>query len=142
VIREGVVSLAPNSRWRNRSFAQAVSRKHDGRRCERSPYNTGRTADTLADVPPREVGPDLSGHGERSKFVHSPGFRRRDRGSAKSIQAMRSIRKRRSASWSDYHATDLHYERSHSSQSRSGSAAKHRLLVHGHDAQATRVTVR
>ena len=32
---------------------------------------TGRAvADTLADVPPREVGADLSGHGERSKFVH------------------------------------------------------------------------
>jgi sulfane dehydrogenase subunit SoxC len=31
---------------------------------------TGRAvADTLADVPPREVGADLSGHGERSKFV-------------------------------------------------------------------------
>src|SRR5258706_15631857 len=31
---------------------------------------TQATADTLADVPPREVGADLSGHGERSKFVH------------------------------------------------------------------------
>src|SRR3981189_2546829 len=31
---------------------------------------TQATADTLADVPPREVGANLSGHGERSKFVH------------------------------------------------------------------------
>src|SRR5258706_12715749 len=32
---------------------------------------TGRAvADTLADVPPREVGADVSVHGERSKFVH------------------------------------------------------------------------
>ena len=31
---------------------------------------TQATADTLADVPLREVGADLSGHGERSKFVH------------------------------------------------------------------------
>jgi hypothetical protein len=30
---------------------------------------TRATADTLADVPPREVGANLSGHGERSKFV-------------------------------------------------------------------------
>src|SRR5258707_5504768 len=32
---------------------------------------TGRAvAETLADVPPREVGADLSGYAERSKFVH------------------------------------------------------------------------
>src|SRR5258705_13665524 len=30
---------------------------------------TQATADTLADVPLREAGVDLSGHGERSKFV-------------------------------------------------------------------------
>src|SRR5216683_3242440 len=61
---------------------------------------TQATADTLADVPPREVGADLSGHGERSKFVHLAMLPEAGPGSATSIQAMRSIRKRHSASWS------------------------------------------
>src|SRR5438132_7419781 len=46
---------------------------------------TQATADTLADVPPRGVGAVLSGHGERSKFVHlamlpeaGPGLRQVD----------------------------------------------------------------
>jgi sulfane dehydrogenase subunit SoxC len=80
---------------------------------------TGRAvADTLADVPPREVGADLSGHGERSKFVHlamlpeaGPGKRNVDPSDAIT-------------------PTDLHYERSHSGNP-DLDPAKHRLLVHG-----------
>jgi transposase len=56
---------------------------------------TGRA---VADT--REVGADLSGHGERSKFVHLAMLPEAGRGSATSIQAIRSIRKRHSASWS------------------------------------------
>jgi sulfane dehydrogenase subunit SoxC len=52
---------------------------------------TQATADTLADVPPREVGADLSGHGERSKFVwlsyNDPAWVARRHGGAAGMEA-------------------------------------------------------
>ena len=93
---------------------------------------TGRAvADTLADVPPREVGADLSGHGERSKFVHltmlpeaGPGMRNVDPSDA--INSKAPLGKLVGT----ITPTDLHYERSHSGNP-DLDPAKHRLLVHG-----------
>ena len=93
---------------------------------------TGRAvADTLADVPPREVGADLSGHGERSKFVHlamlpeaGPGTRNVDPSDA--INSKAPLGKLVGT----ITPTDLHYERSHSGNP-DLDPAKHRLLVHG-----------
>ncbi|SHG42015.1 sulfite dehydrogenase [Bradyrhizobium erythrophlei] len=93
---------------------------------------TGRAvADTLADVPPREVGADLSGHGERSKFVHlamlpeaGPGKRNVDPSDA--INSKAPLGKLVGT----ITPTDLHYERSHSGNP-DLDPAKHRLLVHG-----------
>src|SRR5260370_32739419 len=92
---------------------------------------TGRAvADTLADVPPREVGADLSGHGERSKFVHlamlpeaGPGKRSVDPSDA--INSKAPLGKLVGT----ITPTDLHYERSHSANP-DLDPAKHRLLVH------------
>jgi sulfane dehydrogenase subunit SoxC len=92
---------------------------------------TQATADTLADVPPREVGADLSGHGERSKFVHlamlpeaGPGKRNVDPSDA--INSKAPLGKLVGT----ITPTDLHYERSHSGNP-DLDPAKHRLLVHG-----------
>jgi sulfane dehydrogenase subunit SoxC len=93
---------------------------------------TGRAvADTLADVPPREVGADLSGHGERSKFVQlamlpeaGPGKRNVDPSDA--INSKAPLGKLVGT----ITPTDLHYERSHSGNP-DLDPAKHRLLVHG-----------
>ena len=92
---------------------------------------TQATADTLADVPPREVGADLSGHGERSKFVHlamlpeaGPGKRNVDPSEA--INSKAPLGKLVGT----ITPTDLHYERSHSGNP-DLDPAKHRLLVHG-----------
>ena len=93
---------------------------------------TGRAvADTLADVPPREVGADLSGHGERSKFVRlamlpeaGPGKRNVDPSDA--INSKAPLGKLVGT----ITPTDLHYERSHSGNP-DLDPAKHRLLVHG-----------
>jgi sulfane dehydrogenase subunit SoxC len=92
---------------------------------------TQATADTLADVPPREVGADLSGHGERSKFVHlamlpeaGPGKRNVDPSDA--INSKAPLGKLVGT----ITPTDLHYERSHSGNL-DLDPAKHRLLVHG-----------
>ena len=92
---------------------------------------TQATADTLADVPPREVGADLSGHGERSKFVHlamlpeaGPGKRNVDPNDA--INSKAPLGKLVGT----ITPTDLHYERSHSGNP-DLDPAKHRLLVHG-----------
>jgi sulfane dehydrogenase subunit SoxC len=89
------------------------------------------TADTLADVPPREVGADLSGHGERSKFVHlamlpeaGPGKRNVDPSDAINSKAPLG------ELVGTITPTDLHYERSHSGNP-DLDPAKHRLLVHG-----------
>ena len=93
---------------------------------------TGRAvADTLADVPPREPGADLSAHGERSKFVHldmlpeaGPGKRNVDPSDA--INSKAPLGKLVGT----ITPTDLHYERSHSGNP-DLDPAKHRLLVHG-----------
>jgi sulfane dehydrogenase subunit SoxC len=93
---------------------------------------TGRAiAETLADVPPREVGADLSGHGERSKFVDlamlpeaGPGKRNVDPSDA--INSKAPLGKLVGT----ITPTDLHYERSHSGNP-DLDPAKHRLLVHG-----------
>ena len=93
---------------------------------------TGRAvAETLAEVPPREVGADLSGHGERSKFVHltmlpeaGPGMRNVDPSDA--INSKAPLGKLVGT----ITPTDLHYERSHSGNP-DLDPAKHRLLVHG-----------
>jgi len=92
---------------------------------------TQATADTLTDVPPREVGADLSGHGERSKFVHlamlpeaGPGKRNVDPSDA--INSKAPLGKLVGT----ITPTDLHYERSHSGNP-DLDPAKHRLLVHG-----------
>src|ERR1700737_75170 len=91
---------------------------------------TQATADTLADVPPREVGADLSGHGERSKFVQlamlpeaGPGKRNVDPSDA--INSKAPLGKLVGT----ITPTDLHYERSHS-----GEAP---LAGPRHDAQTT-----
>ena len=92
---------------------------------------TQATADTLADVPPREVGADLSGSAERSKFVHlsmlpeaGPGKRNVDPSDA--INSKAPLGKLVGT----ITPTDLHYERSHSGNP-DLDPAKHRLLVHG-----------
>jgi sulfane dehydrogenase subunit SoxC len=92
---------------------------------------TQATADTLADVPPREVGAVLSGHGERSKFVDlamlpeaGPGKRNVDPNDA--INSKAPLGKLVGT----ITPTDLHYERSHSGNP-DLDPAKHRLLVHG-----------
>jgi sulfane dehydrogenase subunit SoxC len=92
---------------------------------------TRATANTLADVPPREVGANLSGHGERSKFVRlamlpeaGPGMRNVDPSNA--INSKTPLGKLVGA----ITPTDLHYERSHSGNP-DPDPAKHRLLVHG-----------
>jgi sulfane dehydrogenase subunit SoxC len=89
------------------------------------------TADTLADEPPREVGAELSGHGERSKFVHlamlpeaGPGKRNVDPSDAINSKAPLG------ELVGTITPTDLHYERSHSGNP-DLDPAKHRLLVHG-----------
>jgi sulfane dehydrogenase subunit SoxC len=92
---------------------------------------TQAVAETLADVPPREVGADLSGLGERSKFVHlamlpeaGPGKRNVDPSDA--INSKTPV----GQLVGTITPTDLHYERSHSGNP-DLDPAKHRLLVHG-----------
>jgi sulfane dehydrogenase subunit SoxC len=82
-------------------------------------------------VPPREVGADLSGHGERSKFVHlamlpeaGPGKRDIDPSDAINSKALLG------KLVGTITPTDLHYERSHSGNP-DLDPAKHRLLVDG-----------
>ncbi|WP_340117880.1 sulfite dehydrogenase [Pelagibius sp. 7325] len=88
-------------------------------------------ADSLADVPAREPGEDLSGLSERSPFVHisripeaGPGQRNVDPGDAINSKApldklVGSIT-----------PADLHYERSHAGVPML-DPAQHRLLIHG-----------
>lgn len=93
---------------------------------------TGRAAaDTLADVPPREPGADLSGHSERSKYIQisripeaTPGRRNVDPSDA--INSKTPLDKLVGV----ITPSDLHYERSHSGVPVL-DPAKHRLLVHG-----------
>ena len=92
----------------------------------------GRTfADTLADVPAREPGVPMSGHGERSEYVHlgrlpeaGPGKRNVD--PADAINSKAPLDKLVGT----ITPTDLHYERSHSGVP-DLDPAKHRLLIHG-----------
>jgi sulfane dehydrogenase subunit SoxC len=88
-------------------------------------------ADTLADVPPRELGDPLSGRSERSKYVKlsrklgaGPGARNVD--PANAINSKTPIDKLVGAIM----PTDLHYERSHSGVP-DLDPAQHRLLIHG-----------
>ncbi|MDI4233759.1 sulfite dehydrogenase [Bradyrhizobium sp. Arg237L] len=88
-------------------------------------------ADSLADVPPREVGADLGGHSERSKYVNisripeaGPGKRNVDPSDA--INSKTPIDKL----FGSITPSDLHYERSHSGVP-DLDPVKHRLLVHG-----------
>jgi sulfane dehydrogenase subunit SoxC len=88
-------------------------------------------ADTLADVPPREPGADLSGHSERSKYVQisripeaGPGRRNVDPSDA--INSKTPLDKLVGA----ITPSDLHYERSHAGVPEL-DPAKHRLLIHG-----------
>jgi sulfane dehydrogenase subunit SoxC len=88
-------------------------------------------ADTLADVPPREPGADLSGHSERSRYVQisripeaGPGKRNVDPSDA--INSKTPLDKLVGA----LTPSDLHYERSHAGVP-DLDPAKHRLLIHG-----------
>ena len=88
-------------------------------------------ADTLAEVPPREDGADLSGHSERSRFVKiaripeaGPGKRNVDPSDA--INSKTPLDKL----FGGITPADLHYERSHSGVP-DLDPAKHRLLIHG-----------
>lgn len=88
-------------------------------------------AGTLADVPPREPGADLSALSERSKYVKigripeaGPGRRNVDPSDA--INSKTPLDKLVGT----VTPTDLHYERSHSGAP-DLDPAKHRLLVHG-----------
>lgn len=88
-------------------------------------------ADTLADVPPREPGADLSALSERSKYVKigripeaGPGRRNVDPSDA--INSKTPLDKLVGT----VTPSDLHYERSHSGAP-DLDPAKHRLLVHG-----------
>ena len=88
-------------------------------------------ADSLADVPPREPGAPLSGHSERSQYVHlsripeaGPGQRQVDPVNA--INSKTPLNKLVGS----VTPTDLHYERSHAGVP-DLDPAKHRLLIHG-----------
>jgi len=88
-------------------------------------------AETLADVPDRGPGADLSGHSERSRFVKldripesTPGKRNIDPSDA--INSKTPHQKL----VGNITPTDLHYERSHSGVP-DIDPAQHRLLIHG-----------
>jgi sulfane dehydrogenase subunit SoxC len=88
-------------------------------------------AETLADVPPRGPGDDLSAHSERSKYVKldripeaGPGMRPVDPDNA--INSKTPLGKLVGS----ITPTDLHYERSHSGVP-DIDPAQHRLLIHG-----------
>jgi sulfane dehydrogenase subunit SoxC len=88
-------------------------------------------AETLADVPPREVGAPLGGHSDRSRYVQirripeaGPGLRNIDPNDA--INSKTPLNKLIGI----ITPSDLHYERSHSGVP-DLDPAKHRLLIHG-----------
>jgi sulfane dehydrogenase subunit SoxC len=98
-------------------------------------------ADTLADVPAREVGAAMSAHSERSKYVQisripeaGPGMRNVDPSNA--INAKTPLNKLVGV----ITPSDLHYERSHSGAP-DLDPAKHRLLIHGMVKKALVLTV-
>jgi sulfane dehydrogenase subunit SoxC len=88
-------------------------------------------AESLADVPAREPGADLSAHSERSKYVRldripeaGPGKRNVDPTDA--INSKTPLHKL----FGGITPSDLHYERSHAGAP-DLDPAKHRLLIHG-----------
>ena len=88
-------------------------------------------AESLADVPPREPGADLSAHSERSKYVSldripeaGPGKRNVDPTDA--INSKTPLHKLLGS----ITPSDLHYERSHAGAP-DLDPAKHPLLIHG-----------
>ena len=92
---------------------------------------TEASAETLADVPDRGPGADLSAHSERSRFAKidripeaTPGTRNIDPGDA--INSKTPHQKL----VGNITPTDLHYERSHSGVP-DIDPAQHRLLIHG-----------
>ena len=96
-----------------------------------SAFAGGALADTLADVPEREPGAPLSGHSERSQYVHlsripeaGPGLRHVDPSDA--INSKTPLDKLVGS----ITPTDLHYERSHAGVP-DLDPRKHRLLIHG-----------
>jgi sulfane dehydrogenase subunit SoxC len=98
-------------------------------------------AGALADVPARQPGAPLSGHGERSEYVHlgrlpeaGPGMRKVD--PADAINSKTPLDKLVGT----ITPTDLHYERSHSGVP-DLDPAKHRLLIHGMVQKALVLTV-
>jgi sulfane dehydrogenase subunit SoxC len=88
-------------------------------------------ADSLADVPPREVGDDLSGHSERSKFVKIDRIPEAGLG-VRHVDPYDAINSKtpHDKLVGAITPTDLHYERSHSGVPQI-DPAKHRLLIHG-----------
>jgi len=98
-------------------------------------------ADTLADVPPRELGAPLGGRSERSKFVKisripeaGPGVRHVDPSDA--INSKTPLGRLVGS----ITPADLHYERSHAGVPEL-DPAKHRLLIHGMAKKALVLTV-
>jgi sulfane dehydrogenase subunit SoxC len=88
-------------------------------------------ADTLADVPPREIGEDLTTHSERSQYaqlsrIPEAGPGRRNVDPADAINSKTPLDKLVGS----ITPSDLHYERSHSGVP-DLDPAKHRLLLHG-----------
>jgi sulfane dehydrogenase subunit SoxC len=88
-------------------------------------------AQTLADVPPRELGAPLAGHSDRSRYVKisripeaGPGLRNVDPNDA--INSKTPLDRLVGI----ITPSDLHYERSHSGVP-DLDPAKHRLLIHG-----------
>ena len=89
------------------------------------------SANTLADVPPREPGADLGAYSERSAFVKiaripEAGPGKRDVDAPDAINSKTPLDKLVGT----ITPTDLHYERSHSGVP-DLDPAKHRLLMHG-----------
>lgn len=103
---------------------------------------TGRAvAETLADVPKRQVGSPLTGHSKRSEYVQisripeaGPGMRNVDPSNA--INSKTPLDKLSGI----ITPSDLHYERSHSGVP-DLDPAKHRLMVHGMTEKALILTV-
>ena len=94
-------------------------------------FSSGASANSLADVPPREVGAPVSGRSERSPFEQieripeaTPG--KRNVAPSDAINSKTPLHKLVGT----ITPSDLHYERSHSGVPNI-DPAKHRLLIHG-----------
>ena len=119
-------TVTPEGRVSRRKFLTAASAGVAGT------VVAGRaSAQTLADVPKRQVGAPLSGLSKRSEYVHisripeaTPGMRNVDPGNA--INSKTPLDKLSGI----ITPSDLHYERSHSGVP-DLDPAKHRLMLHG-----------